>query len=137
MSCIYAIPIHLRLHSTSVRPLDDQTVYVPINPTIFNTICWVAVGRSSHRPSVWWSKYYFDRLKIKQWVAGLDLGHSKLFNFSIGFLQWDDRPIDPATQSGQKSIVRCMLFYPYHKLTSLNQLIKAGLLLWHIYCEVK
>ena len=30
------------------------------------------LGRSSHQPSVWWSKYYFDRLKIKQWVAGLD-----------------------------------------------------------------
>ena len=27
------------------------------------------------------SMYYFDRLKIKQWVAGLDLGHSKLFIF--------------------------------------------------------
>ena len=39
------------------------------------------LGRSSHRPSVWWSKYYFDRLKIKQWVPGLDLGHSKLFIF--------------------------------------------------------
>ena len=29
------------------------------------------LGCSSHR----WSKYYFDRLKIKQWVAGLDLEH--------------------------------------------------------------
>ena len=29
MSCIYAIPIHHRLHSTSVKPSDDQTVYVP------------------------------------------------------------------------------------------------------------
>ena len=27
------------------------------------------------------SKYYFDRLKIKQWVAGLDLEHSKLIIF--------------------------------------------------------
>jgi hypothetical protein len=25
------------------------------------------------------SKYHFGRLKIKQWVAGLDLGHLKLF----------------------------------------------------------
>ena len=39
------------------------------------------LGRWSHQPSVWWSKYYFDRLKIKHWVAGLDLGHSKLFIF--------------------------------------------------------
>ena len=38
MSCIYAIPIHHRLYATSVRPLDDQTVYVPINPTIFGKI---------------------------------------------------------------------------------------------------
>ena len=37
------------------------------------------LGRSSHWPSIWWSKYYFDRLKIKQWVAGLDLEHSKVF----------------------------------------------------------
>ena len=36
------------------------------------------LGWSSHQPSVWWSKYYFDRLKIKQWVFGLDLEHSKL-----------------------------------------------------------
>ena len=41
------------------------------------------LGRSTHRPSVWWSKYYFDRLKIKQWVAGLDLEHSKIFIFII------------------------------------------------------
>ena len=27
----------------------------------------------SQQPRVWWYKYYFDRLKIKQWVAGLDL----------------------------------------------------------------
>ena len=38
-----------------------------------------SLGRSSHRPRVWWSKYNFDRLKVKQWVAGLDLVHSKLF----------------------------------------------------------
>ena len=44
-------------------------------------VLWLAksLGRSSHQPSIWWSKYYFDRLKIKQWVAGLDLEHSKLF----------------------------------------------------------
>ena len=42
----------------------------------YNILGWL-----SHRPSVWWSKYYFDRLKIKQWVASLDLGHSKLFIF--------------------------------------------------------
>ena len=53
------------------------------NPTIFTMIRWVAglLGWLSHRPSVWWSKYYFDRLKIKQWVSGLELGHSKLFIF--------------------------------------------------------
>ena len=27
------------------------------------------------------TKYYFDKLKIKQWVTGLDLGHSQLFIF--------------------------------------------------------
>ena len=32
-----------------------------------------SLGQSSHWPSVWWSKYYFDRLKILQWIAGLDL----------------------------------------------------------------
>ena len=59
------------------------------NPTIFNIIRWVAgsLGLSSHWPSVWWSKYYFDRLKVKQWVAGLDLGHSKLFIISFVKLQ--------------------------------------------------
>ena len=51
--------------------------------------------RSSHWPSVWWSKYYFNRLKIKQLVAGLDLGTQnyfckvikKLKNQLKGFLQ--------------------------------------------------
>ena len=30
------------------------------NPTIFNIICWVAgsLGRMTHRPSVWCSKYF-------------------------------------------------------------------------------
>ena len=37
------------------------------------------LGRLSHWPSIWWSKYYFDRLKIKKWVAGLNLERSKLF----------------------------------------------------------
>ena len=37
------------------------------------------LGRSSHQPSVWWSKYYFYRLKIKQRVAGLDLNSLFLF----------------------------------------------------------
>ena len=53
-----------------------------------------------------WSKFCFDRLKIKQWVAGLYLGHSKLFIFIWKKLslehqmldQWDDHPIDPVTQ---------------------------------------
>ena len=27
------------------------------------------------------SKYYFDKLKIKQWVVSLGLAHSKLFIF--------------------------------------------------------
>jgi hypothetical protein len=27
------------------------------------------------------NQYNFDRLKKKEWVAGLDLGHSKLFYF--------------------------------------------------------
>ena len=38
------------------------------------------LGGSSHQPSVWWSKYYFDRLKMKQRAAHLE-GHSKLFIF--------------------------------------------------------
>ena len=46
------------------------------NPTIFNIIRAGSLDWSSHWPSVWWSKYYFDRLKIKKWVAGLDLEHS-------------------------------------------------------------
>ena len=37
------------------------------------------MGQSSHRPSVWWSKYYSDRLKMKKWI--LDSEHSKLFVF--------------------------------------------------------
>ena len=37
------------------------------------------LGRLSHWPSIWWSKYYFDRLKIKQQVTGLDLEPSKPF----------------------------------------------------------
>ena len=66
-------------------------------------------------PRVWWSKYYFDRCKIKQWVAGLDLGHSKLFTFAkilqeiikrimLGTsaawsMSWlNHRPSNPATQ---------------------------------------
>ena len=36
------------------------------------------LGWSSHGLD-WWSKYYFHRLKIRQWVAGLDLGNSTLF----------------------------------------------------------
>ena len=40
------------------------------NPTIFNILYTGLLGR--------WSKYYFDILKIKQWIAGLDLGHSKI-----------------------------------------------------------
>ena len=41
---------------------------------------------------VCWSKYYFDRLKIRQWVAGLDLGHSTLFIFIFVKLKkkWKD-----------------------------------------------
>ena len=45
------------------------------NPTIFNIN---SLGRSSLQPSIWYSKYHFDRLKIEQQVAGLDLRHSKL-----------------------------------------------------------
>ena len=45
------------------------------------------LGWSSHWASVWWSKYYFDGLKMKPWVAGLDLGHSKLFIFIFVKLQ--------------------------------------------------
>ena len=42
-------------------------------------ICWVdcLIDQTFDDPSI----TYFDRLKIKQWVAGLDLGHSKLFIF--------------------------------------------------------
>ena len=47
-----------------------------INPTIFNIICWVAGFIASTTKS----KYYFDKLKIKQWVAGLDLEHLTLKN---------------------------------------------------------
>ena len=47
------------------------------NPTIFNVIRWV--DRLIDQASDGTTKYYFDRLKIKQWVAGLDLGYSKLF----------------------------------------------------------
>ena len=35
------------------------------NPTISIYFAGL-LGRWSHRPSIWWSKYYFDRLKIKQ-----------------------------------------------------------------------
>ena len=37
------------------------------------------IDQASNGPSM----YYFDRLKIKQWFAGLDLGHSKLFIFTF------------------------------------------------------
>ena len=39
--------------------------------------CWVdcLIDQASDGPSI----TYFDRLKIKQWDAGLNLGHSKLF----------------------------------------------------------
>ena len=75
-----------------------------------------SLGWSSHGPSIWWSKTYFDRLKIKQWVAGLDLEHSELFFIFVKdfwkefgkklwkkmilghqmLCWWDERPIDPA-----------------------------------------
>ena len=48
------------------------------NPTIFSIIRWVA-GSMVPSTKRWWSKNY--RLKIKQWVACLDLEHSKLFIF--------------------------------------------------------
>ena len=54
------------------------------------------LGQSSHWPSVWWSKHHFDRLKINQWAAGIDLGHSKIFIFifvklkKIKRINWKD-----------------------------------------------
>ena len=48
------------------------------NPTIFNAILWVT-GLIISSTKGMRSKYYFDKLKIKHWVAGLDLGHSRLF----------------------------------------------------------
>ena len=44
--------------------------------------CWGArpIGQTNHRPSVWYSKYYFFRLFI-------DLGHSKLFTFIFVFFK--------------------------------------------------
>ena len=44
---------------------------------------WYAgsLGRSSHWPIVWWSKYYFGRLKIKQWVCWLGLRALKTLYF--------------------------------------------------------
>ena len=68
-----------------------------------NTLgCWV------DRLNAWWSKYYFYRLKIKQWVAGLDLGQIfvKLEKKMKGFLKkntWNirclvDETIVPSTQ---------------------------------------
>ena len=90
-----------------------------------NLVCWrsTKLGQLSHWPSIWWSKCYFDKLKIKQWVAGSDLEHSKLFIFVFIVIinekinwkdfckklqkiylehqtlgRWDNRPIYPATQ---------------------------------------
>ena len=55
----------------------------PVRLKIRQSSIWLwyagSLGQLSYRPSIWWSKYYFDRLKMKQWVAGLDLEHSKLF----------------------------------------------------------
>ena len=48
-------------------------------------------GKSKrHRWNKSVSKCYFVRLKIKQWIAGLDLGHSKLFIF-IFVKEWIKR----------------------------------------------
>ena len=64
-------PFHMRTYS-----ICNTHFYVKSDNLQYNML-----GRSSHLPSIWWSKYYVDRLKIEQWVAGLDLGHSKLFIF--------------------------------------------------------
>ena len=54
------------------------------------------LGWWSHQIRVWWSKYYFDRLKIIQWVAGLDTQNFLFLFFKVmkkfknklkGFLQ--------------------------------------------------
>ena len=68
------------LHFNSSFHGSSEKKVMSRNPTIFNIIRWVAgliVSLTKHLMS----EYYFDRLKIKQWVAGLDLGHSKLFIF--------------------------------------------------------
>ena len=56
---------------------------------ISDNLQYNTLGRlvDSHPPSVWWSKYNFDRLKIKLWVAGLDLRHSRVFIFILVNLQ--------------------------------------------------
>ena len=65
--------------STSKEWMKYQDTYLKIQQA---SIYYAGLlGRSSHQPTVWWSKYSFDRLKIDQWVAGLVLGHSKLFIF--------------------------------------------------------
>ena len=48
------------------------------NPTIFNTICWLAglMGQTIHWPSVWCSKHYFFHMQFL-----IELGHSNLFIF--------------------------------------------------------
>ena len=39
------------------------------------------LGRSSHQPSIWWSKYYFDRLKTVGCWLGLKAFKTIYFHF--------------------------------------------------------
>jgi hypothetical protein len=58
---------------------------------IWQSSIWYAgsLGRLSHGPSIWWSKYYFDRLNIKQRVTGLHWEHSNFF-ISIFIKLWEN-----------------------------------------------
>ena len=69
-SCLSAIAIKTLILSTIKRNLElaQFRVYVIFgcrNLTIFNIIRWVdgSMGRLSHWPSVWCSKYYFFNIK--------------------------------------------------------------------------
>ena len=54
------ISINQRFSCSKVSIWFNQKAFLSLNPTIFNIIRWVAwlMGRSSHWPSVWCSKYY-------------------------------------------------------------------------------
>ena len=69
---------------------------IPCRKLKSHNLQYESLSRSSHLPSIWWSKYYLDILKIKQWVAGFKLGAHKTLYFYFckvirnGKINWKD-----------------------------------------------